>query len=128
VAAPTVRPRTLEAYTWLVRKHIGPTIGSVRLARLTPQRVQGFYAERLKSGLSPTTVNHIHSVLHRGLEQAVIWGLVPRNVTDLTGAPQFKRRAPSKLCYQVLAGRSVLPIGTLPGQVGAGHDGGGPAD
>jgi|SRR5579859_607974 len=95
VAAPTVRPRTLESYTWLVKNHIEPPLGSVRLTRLTPQRVQAFYAEKLKAGLSPTTVNHIHNVLHRCLEQAVRWGLVPRNVTDLVDAPQFKRKAPT---------------------------------
>jgi integrase len=92
VAAPTVRPRTLEGYTWLIHNHIKPALGDVRLVRLSPQRVQSFYADRLKAGLSSTTVNHIHNVLHKALEQAVRWGMVPRNVTDLVDAPQTKRR------------------------------------
>jgi integrase len=87
VSEPSVRPRTLEGYTWLVRSHIAPELGSIRLTALTPQRVQAFYAERQKQGLSPTTVNHIHNLLHRALEQGVRWGMVPRNVTDLVDPP-----------------------------------------
>jgi|SRR5579859_947897 len=94
IAAATVRPRTLEGYAWLIKKHIEPVLGDIRLTGLTPQRVQAFYTDRLQKGLSPNTVLHIHNILHRTLEQAVRWSLVPRNVTDLVDAPkprQFER-------------------------------------
>jgi integrase len=95
IAASTVRPRTLESYTWLVHNHIQPALGDVRLTNLMAQRVQGFYSERLQAGLSATTVLHIHNFLHKALEQAVRWGLVPRNVTDLVDPPRSKRRQPT---------------------------------
>jgi integrase len=33
-------------------------------------------------------VHHIHAVLHKALEQAVRWNLVPRNVADLVHSPR----------------------------------------
>jgi integrase len=95
VAGPSVRPRTLESYSWLIHTHLKAVLGDIRLSRLTPARVQAFYAERQAAGLSPTTVLHIHNLLHKVLEQAVRWGLVPRNVTDLVDAPRGQRVMPT---------------------------------
>jgi integrase len=58
---------------------------------LTPQQLQRLYAERLKAGLSPTTVHHLHAVLHKALDQAVRWNLVSRNVGDLVDPPRIAR-------------------------------------
>src|SRR2546428_565399 len=43
-------------------------------------KVQAFYSQKLEEGLSPRSVILIHAVLHQALENAVKWGLVPRNV------------------------------------------------
>jgi integrase len=59
----------------------------VILSRLTPQQVQQLYAQKLSAGLSPTTVAHLHAVLHRALGAALRLGLVQRNVTELVDAP-----------------------------------------
>src|SRR3712207_3778489 len=63
-------------------------IGRRKLARLTALDVQGLYRDRLDSGLSPSTVNKIHTVLHKALSQAVRWDLIPRNPTDAVKAPR----------------------------------------
>jgi len=65
-----------------------PIIGRVHLAKLSPLDVQRLYADRLAAGLSPTTVNLIHCVLHRALKQAVRWGLLTRNVTEAVDPPR----------------------------------------
>lgn len=88
---PQVRPRTLETYGYLVRVHITPAIGAVKLAKLTPQRVQEFYADRRKCGLSATTVHQMHAVLHRALESAVRLQVIQRNVCDAVDAPAVER-------------------------------------
>jgi integrase len=44
---------------------------------------------RCPSGLSSTTVRHLHAVLHTALVQAVKHGLVARNVCDLVDPPRF---------------------------------------
>jgi integrase len=90
---PAIRPRTWERYEQYVRLHIVPTIGKVRLARLTAQHLQRLYTSRLAAGLSPQTVTHLHRVIHAGLSQAVRWDLVPRNVADLVEPPRAIRQA-----------------------------------
>ncbi len=85
---PSLRPRTVTRYGELVRLHIVPEIGSLTLTRLSPQRLQKLYATKLET-LSPTTVNHVHAVLHKALGTAVRWGLVNRNVADLVDAPRI---------------------------------------
>ena len=85
---PRLRPEAYRRYEEMVRIHIKPEIGSNLLARITPQQVQTAYARRLESGLSPTTVQLLHGVLHKALDQALRWGVVGRNVTDLVEAPR----------------------------------------
>jgi len=84
----TVRPSTYERHEALIRLHIRPTLGRLKLKVLTPAHVQGLYRDRLDSGLAPATVQKIHVILHKALAQAVRWSLVPRNVTEAVKAPR----------------------------------------
>ena len=84
----SVRPRTTERYEGFVRLHVVPVIGRVRLDKLSAQHVQTLYAQKLEEGLSPTTVNTLHMMLHRALKDALRWGLVARNVCDLVSPPR----------------------------------------
>ncbi len=88
VGAHTLRPKTIEAYSYLIRLHVKPEIGNIRLTALSPAHVQHLYTTKLDEGLSRRTVKFIHSVLHKALEQAVRWGLVMRNVCDLADPPK----------------------------------------
>jgi integrase len=63
-------------------------IGRRKLSKLSALDVQTLYRDRLDSGLSPSTVNKIHTVLHKALAQAVRWSLIPRNPTDAVKAPR----------------------------------------
>lgn len=87
-AESTLRPSTFRRYRDLMTLHVTPTLGSVKLAKLSPLDVQALYANRLAAGLSPTTVNQLHNVFHRALRQAVRWGLTTRNVTEMVDAPR----------------------------------------
>jgi integrase len=89
---PTVRPRTWQRYEQYVRLHIKPSLARLRLVRLTPQHLTRLYAERQAAGFSPTTVVHLHRVIHEALKQAVRWGLVPRNVADLVDPPRMAHK------------------------------------
>jgi integrase len=84
----TIRVSTFERYKGIAGRHISPALGGLRLRALTPAHVQGFYRGKLDSGLSPATVQKIHVVLHKALSQAVMWSLVPRNVTEAVSAPR----------------------------------------
>jgi len=87
-SSPSLRERTWERYEQYVRLHIIPVLGKVSLTALTPVHLQRLYAKRLESGLSSTTVHHLHATIHRALEQALRWNLVPRNVADLVDPPR----------------------------------------
>jgi len=89
-AKPSLRPRTYDRYEEYVRLHITPDIGRVSLTGLTPQHLQRLYAKKLE-GLSPTTVNHLHATIHKGLSTAVRWGALHRNVADFVDPPRPDR-------------------------------------
>ncbi len=89
----TIRP-TIDLSTWKRRReyvdyHIVPKLGQIRLRDLTPQSVQRLYADRLASGLSTSTVHHIHATLHKALQDAERLGLVARNVCKLVNVPRM---------------------------------------
>ena len=84
----SVKQRTFENYAYVVRLHLKPALGATKLKALTPADVQRLYRSKLDSGLSARTVQLIHTTLHKALEQAVRWTLVPRNVTDAVTAPR----------------------------------------
>lgn len=88
---PTVRPKTFSSYHDTARLHLIPTLGRIRLAKLTPQHVQSLLNERLRSGLSPRTVAYIRSILSIALARALKLGLVHRNVVQLVDRPNVAR-------------------------------------
>ncbi|MDQ3792670.1 MAG: site-specific integrase [Actinomycetota bacterium] len=84
----TVRNTTYERYKEIIGLHIAPALGRLELMALTPAHVQGLYRDRLDRGLSAATVQKMHVVLHKALDQPVRWSLVPGNVTDAVKAPR----------------------------------------
>ena len=87
-----LKANTFESYSDIVRLHIKPTIGNIKLVELRPYHLQELYKKKVDSGLSKRTVQYIHAVIHRGLEQAFKWGIVSRNVSDLAVAPHPQRK------------------------------------
>ncbi|MFL5707084.1 MAG: tyrosine-type recombinase/integrase [Ktedonobacteraceae bacterium] len=88
VHKPTIRVSTYVNYRRFLDNHILPELGHLHLSKLTPQKVQAFYAQKLKEGLAPGSVRDIHMVLHKALENAVRWRLVGRNVCDDVSPPR----------------------------------------
>jgi integrase len=87
----TVRQRTFERYESIVRVHLIPAIGGVKLKALTPAHVRGLYREKLDAGLAPRSVLHIHRTLSKALKQAVMDGLIPRNAAAPVKPPRPRR-------------------------------------
>jgi len=87
---PSVRARTWQRYEQYVRLHTVPLLGKITLAKLTPQQIQRLYADRLEAGSSTTSVKHLHTVIHKALEDAMCLGLVQRNVADLVKPPRMR--------------------------------------
>jgi hypothetical protein len=74
----TRRPTTVADYRSKIRTRSKPAIGSIRLGRLTPRRLDAAYGVWLADGLSPTTVHHLATLIGTALNQAVKW--VPKSL------------------------------------------------
>jgi integrase len=84
----SVRQSTFDRYEIAVRVHIKPALGRVKLKKLSPAHVAGFYQDRLAAGSAPASVNKLHVTLRKALDQAVKWHMVPRNVAEAVKAPR----------------------------------------
>jgi len=91
VYRPSVKLGSYRQYRVVVTRHLIPGLGSFSLQKLTPEKIQDFYAQKLDEGKSPKLVQLIHAVLHQALENAVKWNLVPRNVAKLVSLPRVER-------------------------------------
>jgi len=97
-AAQRVRPKTLRDYRLLVERHIAPALGHIPLSALQPLHLQELYTQALqdgrldgKGGLSPRSVQILHTVLHSALKQAVRWQIISRNPADAVDVPRPRR-------------------------------------
>ena len=86
LGAASVKPRTVAYYDRYVRLHLLTSdLAQKPLARLEPADLRRLYAAKLSSGLSSTSVHHIHAVIHVALQRAVDDGVLGRNVAALVG-------------------------------------------
>jgi len=83
----TVRESTYSRDKYLVTNHIKPSIGRIKLKNVSALHLQRLYRDRLDAGLSGSTVQKMHHVIHKALSQAVRWDLIPRNPAGNVKAP-----------------------------------------
>lgn len=86
----TNKPSTHRSYSDLVRLHIKPAIGTIKLTKLMPQHVQNLLQDIQGKGLSARTTQYIRAVLHHALEQAVSgasWCAMSRRLLIRHGSP-----------------------------------------
>lgn len=88
----SVKQRTYDGYEYVVRVHIVPELGHVKLGSLTPAHAQALYRSKLDDGLSNRTVRYVHQTLHRALKQATRWRLIPANPIEATDPPRKVKR------------------------------------
>jgi len=103
---PSLRVESYRRYEDMCRLHIIPQLGAIPLAKLTPGRVQRHYSDRLGAGLSGTSVQLMHGVLHRALTQALRWNLLARNPADLVDVP--RRTTPEMRALSPAEARTLL--------------------
>ncbi|MCD9625623.1 tyrosine-type recombinase/integrase [Rhabdothermincola salaria] len=116
---------TYASYRQTINSHVLPRIGMIPLQRLTPEDLEGFYADLLTEGrlngggggLSPKTVRNIHGMLHKALADACRKGTVQRNVAGLADPPRVRRRSAMTVwdaaqLRQFLAEIEDHPLGT----------------
>lgn len=81
---------TLYAYRNIVRCHILPALGKIRLLELTPLKIQNYLYEKMNQGLSPNTVIKHYVLLNTALRMAVRLELLERAPTERVQPPKRK--------------------------------------
>ena len=89
-----------------MRLPLKPIIGNVKLDRLNALQVQALYGSKLEAGLSLRSVEIAHAMLHKALKQAVVWTLIPRNVSEAATPPRPSKREIAPLSQE--QARSLL--------------------
>lgn len=91
-----LEPTTLSWYRSAVARHIIPTLGSVKLERLSPVMIEAFLTDKSESGrldgtggLGPASVRRLQVTLHKALDAAVRKGMLARNPADLAESPKM---------------------------------------
>lgn len=92
VVAHTVKPSTYTSYSFWITSHIIPSIGRIKLKNLQPHHLQKLYSTKLEEGLSKRSVQYIHAIIRRALNEAVKQGFIVRNPTNAVTAPKPQRK------------------------------------
>ena len=86
-----VRASTHKRESDLLRLHVVPVIGNLRLDRIRPGHVQLVIDRMLEAGLAPGTTVRARSVLGNAMRRAVAWGLIPANPVGVVSPPRPER-------------------------------------
>src|SRR5690606_33319260 len=105
------KPRTYATYRSYVEHYITPSIGRVRLDKLTPAHVSRLHEHIVSQGLSSTTALQAHRILSRALVYAIREGHVSRNVADKDYTDAPSRAATSRPALTADQARAVLANG-----------------
>ena len=80
-----LKPYALHSYEAVIRNHITPALGKIKLQALNTVQIQAFVNSICRpvcnggKALSPKTAKNVYGVLHRGLDLAVRIGLLRCN-------------------------------------------------
>jgi integrase len=85
------RASTLRGYEWLIRQHIRPGLGGIRLDKLTPTDIRHLVERTAESGLSAQSVRLMHALIRNALADAEREELVHRHVAKQVRPPATQR-------------------------------------
>jgi integrase len=85
------RASTLRGYEWLIRQHIRPGLGGIRLDKLTPTDIRHLVERKAESGLSAQSVRLMHALIRNALADAEREELMHRNVAKQVRPPVTQR-------------------------------------
>lgn len=86
---PGLRAKTAHQYSRIIRNHIIPALGKMKLRDLRLVIVEEFYAGLIEKGMGARTVRIVHNILHSSLDKAVRYGLIIFNPTHGATLPKY---------------------------------------
>jgi integrase len=87
---PGLRPKTVELYSYLLRKHLAVMLGPLPIADINPGHVRRWRTKLLAAELSAVTVAKAYRLLKAVLNTAADDGVIRRNPCRVKGAGQEK--------------------------------------
>ena len=86
-----VKPLSYQAYEGLIRNHIVPAIGRMKLQDVRSIHVQRLYNKMSDDGFSAKTIKNVAIVLHRSVDVARKQALISANPAEGAEPPKVKR-------------------------------------
>lgn len=87
-----IRFTTYIQYRQVIRCHINPFLGRIKLIDLRPEMIEVFYHKKQEMGVGNRTIQMIHSVLRCALNKAVKEELIYRNPCVVVDRPKVKKK------------------------------------
>ena len=107
---PGLRPRTLDLYRWLLKRHIEPHFARVTLDELTPMAIRRWRSALLADGVSPTMTAKSYRLLRAVLNTAVDDDILERNPCRIkSGGDEKPNERPTLTIEQVQALAMLVP-------------------
>jgi len=102
IKPPATRPRTYETYEIVIRRHLKPELGKIRLQEFDAIHLEQYYRKKGKK-LSQTTLKLHHAVVSKALKSAVLKKYVQSNVAALVeNKPKVEEKPPGAVvnCWE----------------------------
>src|SRR5262245_38043071 len=84
--------RTFEERQRIVKNHLRPRVGGLKLAKVNALHVESLYADMARDGVGATTVRHAASVLGVAMSHACNLKLIPFNPVGAIKKPKAPKR------------------------------------
>ena len=91
-----LKPMTISGYKSKVETRIKPYIGKSQLTALNNVQIQKYYnllqdGDKDHKPLSAKSIQNVHGILHKALDQAVVAGILATNPADHVKLPKVKK-------------------------------------
>jgi integrase len=77
-----IRYNSLTTYRHLLKNHVLPALGHLKLRNLTAYDIETLYSKMQQKKLKAETIRGVHRVLHKAFGDAVRWKRLPHNICD----------------------------------------------
>lgn len=95
VYCDNLAPSTVSGYRRYIMNHIVPDIGDIKLSKLLPMHIQGFYNRELQRKYKGKTILQEHRILRKAFSDAVKNNLLVANPADKVTPPQEEPYKPA---------------------------------
>jgi integrase len=112
VSKPKIRESTYKLYEGVIRIHVNPRLGGIRLSKLKAVQVQMMYSDMQGDGVSARMQQLAHARLFSALKKAARWRLISYNIMLDVDRPSAPRKPSQVLSPDDVARLFAAAVGT----------------